>query len=233
MAVSKGTAATAPTEVFYSYSHKDEDLHDELEKHLSILRRQGVITGWHDRKITAGTEWAGEIEEHLNTAKVILLLISADFLASDYCYDLEMRRAMERHENGEAQVIPVILRKVDWRGAPFGKLQALPTDAKPVTSWSNRDEAFTSIAEGIRKAIEDLRNTPTTSPNLRPSCDSLPPIWNVPHQRNINFTGREQLLSDLHNALTSGKPAALTQALHGLGGVGKTQTAVEYAYRTK
>jgi len=233
MVVSKGTAATTPIEVFYSYSHKDEELRDELEKHLSILRRQGVITGWHDRKISAGGEWAGEIDQHLNTAKVILLLISADFLASDYCYDVEMTRAMERHDNGDAQVIPVILRKVDWQGSPFGKLQALPTDAKPVTSWSNRDEAFANIAEGIRKAIEDLCKAPTTAPKLRPNAagDSLPPIWNVPHQRNINFTGRKELLKDLHEALTSGKPAALTQALHGLGGVGKTQTAVEYAYR--
>jgi len=230
MPAPKDTVAT-PIEVFYSYSHKDEELRDELEKHLSILRRQRVITGWHDRKIAAGREWAGEIDQHLNTAKVILLLISADFLASDYCYDVEMKRAMERHDNGEAQVIPVILRKVDWRGSLFGKLQALPTDAKPVTSWSNRDEAFANIAMGIRKAIEDLHKAPTTVANLRPSADSLPPIWNVPHQRNINFTGRKELLKELHDALTSGKPAALTQALHGLGGVGKTQTAVEYAYR--
>ncbi len=143
-------------EIFYSYSHKDEELRDELEKHLSILKRQGVITGWHDRRIGAGREWEGEIDTHLNTAHVILLLISADFLASDYCYDVEVKRAMERHEAEEARVIPVILRPVYWWGAPLGKLQALPTDAKPVTSWSNRDEALFDIVQGIRAAVEEL-----------------------------------------------------------------------------
>ena len=145
-----------PIEVFFSYSHKDEELCGELLKHLSILKRQGVIQDWHDRKIGAGTEWEGEINTHLNTAGVILLLISADFLASDYCYDVEMKRALKRHDAGEARVIPVILRPVDWKGAPFGKLQALPTDAKPVTSWPDRDQAFLNVAQGIRAAVKEL-----------------------------------------------------------------------------
>ena len=143
-------------ELFYSYSHRDEELREQLENHLSILRRQGVITNWHDRKISAGGEWEGEIHEHLNTAHIILLLVSADFLASDYCYDIEMNRAMERHSVGEARVIPIILRPVDWEEAPFGKLQALPRGVKAVTLWENQDEAFTNIARGIKKAIEDL-----------------------------------------------------------------------------
>ena len=108
-------------EVFFSYSHRDEEMRDELEKHLTILKRDGVITTWHDRRIGAGSEWEGQIDEHLNAAEIILLLISVDFLASDYCHDIELRRAMERHEAGEARVIPVILRTVDWKGAPFGK----------------------------------------------------------------------------------------------------------------
>ena len=112
---------------FYSYSHRDEELRQQLENHLAILRRQGIITDWHDRKISAGREWEGEIDEHLNTARIILLLISSDFIASDYCYDVEMRRAIERHEAEEARVIPVILRPVIWEEAPFGHIQALPT----------------------------------------------------------------------------------------------------------
>jgi hypothetical protein len=146
----------SPIEVFFSYSHKDEDLCVELVKHLSILKRQGVIQDWHDRKIGAGKEWEGEIDTHLNTAGVILLLISSDFLASDYCYDKEMNRALERHEAGEACVIPIILRPVDWEGAPFGKLQALPKDAKPVTSWPDQDQAFLNVAQGIRAAVKEL-----------------------------------------------------------------------------
>jgi formylglycine-generating enzyme required for sulfatase activity len=147
---------TKTIEVFFSYSHKDVELRDELEKHLSILKRQGVIESWHDRRIGAGREWKGDIDKHLNTADVILLLISADFLASDYCYDVEMERAMERHEAGEARVIPVILRPVDWKGAPFGKLQALPRDAKPVTEWPNHDKALLDVARGIRAAVKEL-----------------------------------------------------------------------------
>ncbi len=143
-------------EVFFSYAHEDEQLRDELAKHLKLLERQKVITAWHDRKITAGTEWSGQIDKHLESAKIILLLVSADFLASDYCYDVELKRAMERHEAKEARVIPVILREVDWEGTSFGKLQAIPKNAMPVTNWSNRDQAFADIARGIRRAVEKL-----------------------------------------------------------------------------
>lgn len=160
----ESTAAADPAtpletvEVFYSYAHGDEAMRDKLTKHLSLLQRQGFIKGWHDREITAGTEWKGEIDEHLNSARVVLLLVSADFLASDYCWDVEMKRAMERHELKEARVIPVILRDVDWHASPFGKLQALPRNGKPVTSWPNEDEAFADIARGIRRALEELQN---------------------------------------------------------------------------
>ncbi|MGB3641318.1 MAG: TIR domain-containing protein [Rivularia sp. (in: cyanobacteria)] len=144
-------------EVFFSYAREDEKLRNELEKHLSILKRQGVITGWHDRKIGAGKEWKNDIDIHLNTARVILLLISSAFIASDYCWDVELKRAMERHEAKEACVIPVILKPVDdWQSATFGKLQPLPKDGKPVTKWGNRDEAFVSIAQGIKEAVENL-----------------------------------------------------------------------------
>jgi hypothetical protein len=141
-------------EVFFSYSHRDEKLRDKLALHLSMLQRQGVIKSWHDRKITAGAEWAQVIDEKLNSAGIILLLISDHFLASDYCYDIEMQQALARHEEGTAKVIPIILKPVDWSGAPFSKLQAFPKDAKPVTKWSNRDEAFVNIAEGIREAAK-------------------------------------------------------------------------------
>lgn len=107
------TLPSKPIEVFFAYSHKDESLRDELETHLSILRRGGVISSWHDRRISAGREWVGEIDSHLNRADIILLLVSSDFIASDYCYKKEMARAIERHDRGEARVIPVILRECD------------------------------------------------------------------------------------------------------------------------
>jgi hypothetical protein len=151
---------TRVIEVVSSYSHLDEALRDELDRHLSVLKRRGVIRSWYDRDIDAGQEFAIEIDQHLNAAHIILLHVSVDFIASDYCYGVEMKRAMERHDAGQAQVIPVILRACDWKDAPFGKLKALPKDGKPATSWNNRDEAFTDVAIGVRKAVENqiLRN---------------------------------------------------------------------------
>ncbi|MEM7063932.1 MAG: AAA-like domain-containing protein [Cyanobacteria bacterium P01_B01_bin.77] len=141
-------------ELFFSYSHKDEPLRDELAKHLSLLQRQGVLSTWHDRQIAAGDEWAKQIDQHLDQADIILLLISPDFLASDYCYDIELTRAMERHHRGDAVVIPVILRPVDWQSAGFAALQALPKNAQPVITWEHQDEAFLDVARGIRRVAE-------------------------------------------------------------------------------
>jgi hypothetical protein len=142
-----------PLEVFHSYAHEDEALRDRLDKHLRLLQRQDLIVGWHDRRITAGDEWANQIDEHIRTADIILLLISADFIASRYCYEEEMQIALTRHQRREAVVIPIILRPVDWKSALFGGLQALPRDAKPITAWANQDEAFVDIAEKIREAV--------------------------------------------------------------------------------
>ena len=143
--------------LFYSYAHKDEVLRDELETHLKLLQRQGLIQPWHDRRIIAGEEWADEIDDNLNQADIILLLISADFIASDYCYKNELEQAMAQHEAGKAQVIPIILRPTDWSGTPFRKLQAFPTNGKPVTAWSNRDEAWLNVETAIKTAIKDIK----------------------------------------------------------------------------
>ena len=172
-----------PVEVFYSYAHEDEPLLGELLKHLDILKRLGVIRGWHDRKITAGSEWRGEIDWHLDAAGVILLLVSPDFIASDYCYDREMKRALKRHDRGEARVIPVLLRSVaDWQDAPFGKLGVAPTDGQPVTSWPNRDEAFADVACHVRRAVKELSNYPRDDQTLKLSELAPPTIsqWRKP-----------------------------------------------------
>jgi len=145
-----------PVTVFYSYDHKDTVLVDELEKHLSLLQRQGIISAWYDRQIVPGTNWAHAIDSHLNKATIILLLVSPDFLASDYCYQVEMQRALERGKKGEARVIPVLLRPVDLHAVPFFHLQYLPRNGKPVTEWENKDAAFRDIAQGIRYAVEQL-----------------------------------------------------------------------------
>ena len=161
-----------PIQIFYSYAHEDESLRNELDNHLSLLKRKGTISGWHDRKIGAGTEWKHEIDAHVELAQVILLLISSDFLASDYCYDIELKRAIERHARNEARVVPVILRPCDWSDAPFGKLQFLPKDALPVTKWSNRDEAWLDVVQGIRLTFDDIQEKQI--PGVRIHCERPP-----------------------------------------------------------
>ena len=150
-------------EVFLSYSHEDEGHLDQLVKHLDLLRRQGLIQPWYDRRIEVGANVHAEIESKLNSADVVLLLVSPDFVFSDYCYDKEMTRAMERHREGSATVIPAILRPCDWYSAPFGDLLAVPKDGLAVTEHSNRDRAYLEIATAVRKVAEKAR-TPSGHP---------------------------------------------------------------------
>ncbi len=225
-------------EVFISYAHEDHALLKELEKHLANLKRQDIISSWYDGDITPGAEWESEIKERLLYAQIILLLISADFIYSDFCSRIEMKQAIDRHNAGEACVIPVLLRPTDWQGAPFDKLKMLPTDAKAVTKWRSRDDAFADVVRGIRAAIQELTSTrKTANPSLASDTTSVGvaqvPIWNVPYQRNPLFTGREHILERLAMTFHTGKTTALARplAISGLGGIGKTQTTIEYAYR--
>jgi internalin A len=161
ISVRKGAGLKAdlmgPLSLFYSYSHKDEELRNQLETHLKLLQRQQVIAPWHDRMIDAGEEWRGQISDKLERADLILLLISPDFIASDYCYDKEMTVALQRQDANEARVIPVIVRDVSWSKAQFARLQAMPRDGKAVTLWSDRDTAWRNVAEGIERVAEELR----------------------------------------------------------------------------
>ena len=154
--MSESVLTAEPIDVFVSYSHRDEDLKNELYVHLANLKRQRKISPWQDRDIEGGQEWDAEIKARLEAAKIILLLISPSFIASDYCYDQEMQRAMARHEEGTAKVIPIMLKPCDWEGTPFQKLMTLPKDAEPVVLWGNQDEAFTDVVKGIRRTVESL-----------------------------------------------------------------------------
>jgi tetratricopeptide (TPR) repeat protein len=228
--LSSESQPTGAIEVFYSYAHEDEKLCDELVKHLANLKRRGIITHWYDRDINAGAEWDAEIKKHLDTASVILLLISPDFMSSDYCNDVEVERAMERHDAGEACVIPVFLRPVNWKGAPFGKLQALPTDAKPVTLWLNQDEAFVIISEGIQRAVESLLTEPpadASTPARKRRADQYiprPPVIGFVARRDAN--GRD-IVGRLKEDLAPQQNQIIT--LSGPGGIGKTTLAAEAA----
>jgi hypothetical protein len=156
----------AAIEVFTSYSHNDEALRDEFAKHLKVLQREGIIKTWYDRDIPAGSEWDKQINLNLRRARIILLLVSADFIASDYCWDVEVNKAMDRHHSGKCVVIPIILRPCDWMATPFGKLQALPKGAKPVNEWGNRDEAFADIIRSIRQIAINLGARPASEAGL-------------------------------------------------------------------
>lgn len=142
--------------VFISYSHKDEDLRDQLEVQLSMLKRQGLIEVWHDRRLLAGDHLDWTISKELDEADVILLLVSPDFLASDYCYKIEKGRALERHREGSARLISVILRPCDWHHTDLAQYLVTPTDGTPVTRWADRDEAFLNVTQSIRRTIEEL-----------------------------------------------------------------------------
>jgi len=142
--------------VFLSYSHEDEAMKTQLDRNLVMLRRSDKIRVWQDRQIMAGTEWDETIARELASADIILLLISVDFNNSQYIWDKELKVAMERHERKEARVIPIILRTCEWSEMPYAKLQALPTNAKPISSFADKDEAYTDVAKGIRMVVDHL-----------------------------------------------------------------------------
>ena len=153
-------------ELLFSYSHKDEGLRDELEVHLAGLKRLKLISTWYDRRIDAGTDFEGEINENIEKADLILLLVSHYFIASDYCYEKEMRRALERHKNGDAIVIPVILSPCDWHDMPFGKLLACPKDGKPITKFPDRNDGFVEVVRAVKNAAKKINSSKTTVENI-------------------------------------------------------------------
>ena len=140
--------------IFLSYAHEDEAMKIQLDRNLIMLKRSDKINVWQDRQIMAGQEWDDSIAKELESADIILLLISVDFNNSQYIWDKELKIAMERHEKNEARVIPVILRTCDWGNMPYAKLQALPTGAKPISSFADKDEAYTDAAKGIRMVVD-------------------------------------------------------------------------------
>lgn len=150
---------TKKIKIFYSYSHKDEALKEILDTHLSILRRKNIIDTWSDRKIIPGQPWDLEIEKEIEKADLILLLISADFIASDFCYEKEVTKAVEFHKKGEKTLVPILLRECDWLGAPFERIQGLPSDMRAITSkhWHNLDEAFNNVIQGLKKSINEIQ----------------------------------------------------------------------------
>ena len=159
MAVEPVPPALGGVRVFISYAHADEPLRKQLRTHLSALEREGLVHAWDDRQILGGENWAAEIDSKLEQADVVLLLVSADFIESDYCVGKEMKRALERNADPQdrAIVIPVILKRCDWETMRFAKLQALPAGARPLVDWKTEDDYYTAVAKGLRRRISKLR----------------------------------------------------------------------------
>lgn len=174
--------------VFFSYSHDDEQYRDQLEKHLAALKHQGLIESWHDRRILAGSDFDNEIDAQLERADVILLLVSASFIDSRYCYGIEMRRALERHNQGLAQVIPVIVRPCDWQSTPLRGLLAAPRDGKAITTWANFDEAYADVARQVRAVVEKRTNVLAETVGLvEPVVQAHPPTRALPRSSNLRL----------------------------------------------
>ena len=223
------TPIASEISLFYAYAPEDRKFCADLDKHLAVMKRLGWIRIWYDRDIKAGQMWADEISQHLSTAEIVLLLISSHFLASDYCYSAELKYALQRQEMGEAVVIPIIIRPVDWSITPFHMLRALPRNGKAVVNWANRDQAFFAVTEELRQLIEQRRLEHASAHKHSIASE---PLWTVPYRQNHFFTGREDVLEQLSVYFSAWNSVNTpVVALHGLGGIGKTQIALEYAYR--
>lgn len=181
------------TTLVFSYSHADEALRNELEKHLSPLKRMGKITTWHDRRIVPGQEFENQIDHYFSQADIILLLISSDFIASDYCYQVEMTNALERHKRGEAVVIPVILRECAWHQLPFGSIMAATIDGKPITRFASHDEGYVQVVDAVSRAIAHMevkkpqQNVHTASPVLASPMLQAKDTVSTPRSSNLSL----------------------------------------------
>ncbi|TLM76084.1 TIR domain-containing protein [Microbulbifer harenosus] len=191
--------------VFISYSHKDEHHRETLEEHLSLLQRNGHISVWHDRKITPGEEWAGSIDSNLEAADIIIFLVSSSFLASSYCQDIEVSRALKKYENKEATVISIIVRPCHWHDSGLSKLQAVPKDAKAITEWENEDAAWVDAISGLKQHISDFKSQKSIQPKAL-SNDKIAPtpfILEWTNDTEIKLTHRKVnkiTLSDIYVA---------------------------------
>lgn len=186
------TAAPTPVSLFYSYAHEDEALRLELCGHLKILERRKLLAQWHDRQIQPGEEWDRRIANELQTADLVLLLVSKDFIDSDYIFGKELTIAMQRHAAGMATVVPIIVRAVnieaeDAEAFPFMKLQGLPTDMRPVTSWPNRDEAWTDVAKGLRATVKTIHEKKAAATPRSPKRGGLRPAEPLPPPPPVSF----------------------------------------------
>ncbi len=220
--MSAASAPAAAVRLFYSYAHEDEELRNELERHLKILERKQLIAPWHDRRITAGRDWNSEIDINLRDAELVLLLVSADFMASDYIVGKELTAAMAQHAAGRSAVAWVLLRPLDLQQddsdvAPFLKLQGLPPDLKPVTSWPQRDEAWVVVARGLRATVAEIRAKRPPGPAAAPPPPPPSAVQTGPIAAGSRFEPRFETPASPADAVRARRlpRSTLTGLLHG------------------
>lgn len=225
------SAFSKSVKIFFSYAFsapKDKRLFERLATHLAVLRRQHIIAEMYDSELSPGSTLAQWIEATLNTVDIIVLLISADFVASERCYEVEMKRALELHKAGLVELIPVLLQPTDLQGLPIAAYQPLPENRKPVSKWRDRDEALQEVAKGIRRVIEQIAGQVIRKQANRQEA----PLYVLPYRQTQFFTDREAVLATLSATFAAAQPPQLpVLALSGLGGVGKTQIALAYTFR--
>ena len=210
-----------PPMIMVCYSHTDEPFCRALRTLLKPLEKQGLITSWYDGKIGPGEEWRPQLDTHMKSASIILLLLSRDFLASDYCYDVEMQHAQERHDQGTARVIPVVVRPTDLAIHWLSRLQMLPKGGKPVNKWGNRDEAYQQISTGIREAVEELNKQGGTIPTRARTVTggSTVPAITSPQNDELEEVKRQRA----HALLSKDEAASTPQSSQVIYGFGRSQ----------
>jgi TIR domain len=182
--------SNVPIRIFYSYAHEDKRYQQRIKQQLGLLKNQGLITQFSNQDILPGQEWKNEINKKIETADIILLLVSPAFLDSEYCYTEEMQSAFQRYEAREARIIPIIIRPCEWRQSPLGKFQPLPGKGLPVNDWKPQDKAYHEIEIGIRKIINDVRRKKSRKPatlNVEVSIQQGPILKPLPKRKNTAF----------------------------------------------
>jgi tetratricopeptide (TPR) repeat protein len=217
--------------IFFSLASAPEDrnLFDKLRKHLGKLRQLDLIEIWYDSAISVGYNFKDIIKAHISKADIIVLLVSADFVDSEQCFNVEMPYADEQHLSRNVPIIPVLLRPADLQDSPLEKYSHLPQNGHAITTWENLDTALTEVAQGIHRVVKEIAGRISS---ILPGRHPQFPLSNLTYRRNLLFTDRDDTLEALHRSFTSGQPPQTRMhALYGPGGIGKTHIAIEYVYR--
>ena len=201
---------------FISYCHEDSAMFQRLMVHLNFLEREKLISNWHDYEIHSGMNIDDEIKSNLEQAELTLLLVSPNFIASDYCMNVELKHAIYRHKLGHAIVVPIIIEHCDWTAIPeLSSLKALPVDAMPISAWDNMDEAFLNVIEEIITIISNYKTPPSPKtrnlPHFFLENNGTPQKFEMPVSQTYITVPTKENLEEHVKYLLSGLDKAIKQ----------------------